>query len=63
MEQSNCLSRTPFFHCIFVVLSGLAPAFPTLAVDLPVKDPSAHNYPRRKKIAVVCLSMPGPLHR
>jgi hypothetical protein len=48
MEQPNCLSGTPFFHCIFVVLSRVAYAYPALAVDLSTKDPSAHNYPWRK---------------
>lgn len=59
MEQPNCLSSTPFFHCIFVVLSRLAPAFPALAIGLSTNNPSAHNYPWLKKTAVARIGMPG----
>lgn len=59
MEQPNCLSSTPFFHCIFVVLSRLASAFSTLAFGLSANHPSAYNYPWCKKLSVARMGAPG----
>jgi hypothetical protein len=48
MEQLNCLSRTPFFHFIFVVLSGFGIAFPRLAFGLLVNNALARSHPPKK---------------